>query len=104
MVEAAEQLTRALDQIATLPMTSVLRRGQIKLQVGLMNALTHIKGMTAPETKAAAERARLLIETLKRLENLPTILCSCSQSSTRPGPSVSSTSKVTCYASFRRSS
>ena len=34
LVEAAEQLTRALDQIATLPATPALRREQIKLQVG----------------------------------------------------------------------
>jgi class 3 adenylate cyclase/predicted ATPase len=71
LVEAAEQLTRALDQIATLPMTSMLRREQIKLQVGLMNALMHIKGMTAPETKAAAERARLLIENAEALGEPP---------------------------------
>ena len=30
LVEAAEQLTRALDQIATLPATPALRREQIK--------------------------------------------------------------------------
>ena len=37
LVEAAEQLTRALDQIATLPATPALRREQIKLQVALIN-------------------------------------------------------------------
>jgi hypothetical protein len=31
-----EQLTRALDQIATLPATPTLRREQIKLQVALL--------------------------------------------------------------------
>jgi predicted ATPase len=62
LVEAVEQLTRALDQMATLPMTSALRREQIKLQVGLMNALQQAKGHAALETRAAAERARLLIE------------------------------------------
>ena len=36
LVEAAEQLTRALDQIATLPATPALRREQIKLQVALI--------------------------------------------------------------------
>ena len=36
LVEAAAQLTRALDQIATLPATPSLRREQIKLQVGLI--------------------------------------------------------------------
>ena len=58
LVEAAEQLTRALDQIATLPGTPALRREQIKLQVALITPLIHIKGYAAPETKAAAERAR----------------------------------------------
>ena len=42
LVEAAEQLSRALDQIVTLPGTPVLRREQIKLQVGLSNALMHV--------------------------------------------------------------
>ena len=39
LVEAAEQFTRALDQIATLPGTPALRREQIKLQVALINPL-----------------------------------------------------------------
>jgi class 3 adenylate cyclase/predicted ATPase len=39
VVEASEQLKRALDQIATLPQTSVLRRQQLKLQIALANAL-----------------------------------------------------------------
>ncbi len=51
LVEAAEQLTRALDQIATLPATPALRREQIKLQVALVNALFHVKGYAALETK-----------------------------------------------------
>src|SRR5262249_56753118 len=58
LVEAAEQLTRALDQIATLPGTPVVRSEQIKLQVALVNALMHVKGYAAPEPKAAVERAR----------------------------------------------
>ena len=62
LVEAAAQFTRALDQIAALPATPALRREQIKLQVALITPLMHIKGYSAPETKAAAERARLLIE------------------------------------------
>ena len=62
LVEAVEQLTRALDQIATLPATAELRREQIKLQVALINPLMHTKGFAAPETKAAVERAHLLIE------------------------------------------
>ena len=67
LVEAVEQLTRALDQIATLPATPVLRREEIKLQVALITPLIHVKGYAAPETKAAEERARLLIERAEAL-------------------------------------
>src|SRR5262249_16903927 len=62
LVEAAEQLRRALAQIASLPATPALRREQIKLQVALITPLMHVKGHAAPETKAAEEKARLLIE------------------------------------------
>ena len=71
LVEAVEQLTRALDQIATLPATPALRREQIKLQVALITPLIHVKGYAAPETKAAAERARLLIEQAEALGEPP---------------------------------
>ena len=71
LVEAAEQLTRALDQIAALPATPALRREQIKLQVALITPLIHVKGYAAPETKAAAERARLLIEQAEALGEPP---------------------------------
>src|SRR6478735_5248527 len=57
LVEATEQLTRALTQIATLPATPALRREQIKLQAAIITPLIHVKGYAAPETKAAAERA-----------------------------------------------
>src|SRR5215469_7162490 len=67
LVEAAEQLTRALDQIATLPGTLVMRREQIKLQVALANALMHVKGYAAPEPKAAIEQARQFIERAEAL-------------------------------------
>jgi class 3 adenylate cyclase/predicted ATPase len=71
VVEAVEQLTRALAQIATLLGTPALRRDEIKLQVGLMNALMHTKGHAAQETRAAAERARLLIENAAALGEPP---------------------------------
>ena len=67
LVEAVEQFTRALAQIATLPGTPALRREEIKLQVALITPLIHVKGYAAPETKAAAERARLLIEQAEAL-------------------------------------
>jgi predicted ATPase/class 3 adenylate cyclase len=65
LVEAVAQLSRGLDQITTLPSTPVLRRDEIKLQVALINALMHVKGYAALETKVAAEQARLLIEQAK---------------------------------------
>jgi class 3 adenylate cyclase/predicted ATPase len=71
LVEAAEQLTRALAQIATLPQTPELRREQIQLQVDIITPLMHVKGYAAPETKAAAERARLLIEQSEALGEPP---------------------------------
>jgi predicted ATPase len=67
LVEAAEQFTRALEQMEALPPTSSLRREQIKLQVALVSTLGHVKGHAALETKAAAEKARLLIEQAERL-------------------------------------
>ncbi len=41
LVEAAEQLTRALGHIAALPATPALRREEIKLQVALITPLIH---------------------------------------------------------------
>ena len=58
--EAAEQFSRALGQIASLPGSPALRREQIQLQLDLSNALIHTKGHASPETKAAFDRARSL--------------------------------------------
>ena len=62
LVEAVEHLARATAEIATLPGTPALRREQIRVQVGLANALLHTKGYAALETKTAFDQARLLIE------------------------------------------
>jgi predicted ATPase len=62
LVEAVEQLSRGLTQIATLAGTPAMRHEQMKMQVALTNTLFHVKGFAAPQTKAAAEQARLLIE------------------------------------------
>src|SRR5262249_8895269 len=51
--------------------TPALRRDQIKLQVALISPLMHVKGFAAPETKAALERARLLIEQAEALGEPP---------------------------------
>ena len=71
LVEAVAQLTRALDQIETLPSTPALRREQIRLQAALITPLVHVKGYTVPETKAAIEQARLLIEQAEALGEPP---------------------------------
>jgi predicted ATPase len=71
LVEAEAQFTRALDQIANLPATPEMRREQINFQVALANAVMHIKGYAAPETKTATERARLLIEQAEALGEPP---------------------------------
>jgi predicted ATPase len=67
LVEAAEQLMRALGQIDTLPPTPALRRQQIEYQVALITPLYHVKGPAAPETIAAAQKAQLLIERAEAL-------------------------------------
>jgi predicted ATPase len=61
LVEAAEQVRRAIDQMASLPSTPELRREQIRFHVALLNPLGHVKGWAASETKAAVERARLTV-------------------------------------------
>jgi predicted ATPase len=71
LVEAAGQLGRALAQIAALPPTPALRREEIKLQVALITPLIHVKGYAAPETRAAAERAHLLIQQAEALGEAP---------------------------------
>ena len=67
LVEAVEQLTRSLALIRTLPTAPIFRREEIKLQVALITPLIHVKGYSAPETKVAVERARLLIEQAEAL-------------------------------------
>jgi class 3 adenylate cyclase/predicted ATPase len=71
LAEGVVQLTRAIDQIASLPATPALRAEQIRLQVALITPFFHLKGYIAPETKAAAERAHLLIEKAEVLGEPP---------------------------------
>jgi hypothetical protein len=54
-----------------LPPTPALRRREIKLQVALLAPLAQVKGYGASETKAAAERARALIEQAEALGEPP---------------------------------
>jgi predicted ATPase len=67
LVEAMAQFSHALDLIKTLPSTPTLRREEIKLRVALITPLEHVEGYAAPETKAAVERARQLIEQAEAL-------------------------------------
>src|SRR5262249_45339602 len=71
LVEAAEQIARGLNLIAKLPASPALHREEIKLQVALITPRIHVKGYAAPETKAAVERARLLIEQAEALGEPP---------------------------------
>ena len=69
--EAAAQLTRARSQMETLPDTPTLRREQINIQIALANALMHTQGYAAPETRAALDQARLLLEQAQALGEQP---------------------------------
>jgi predicted ATPase len=70
-VETIEHFGKAISLVETLPTTPALRREQIRLQVALITPLIHINGYAAPETKAATERARLLIEQSEALGEHP---------------------------------
>ena len=67
VAEASEQFTRALGQIASLPSTPKRRRDRITLQVAASNALMHVKGYAAPDTRASLDQARSLIEEVEAL-------------------------------------
>src|SRR5262249_3499006 len=71
LAEAIEQITRALNLLSTFPATPAQRREQIRLQVALITPLLHVRGYVAPQTKAAVERARLLIEQAEALGEPP---------------------------------
>jgi predicted ATPase len=67
LVEATTQLTRAVEQFGSLPQTPALRREQIKLQIALANALMHTKGHASPDTRAALDQTRALIDLAETL-------------------------------------
>ena len=71
LVEAVEQLRRALDQIEPLAADPVSRRERLKLQVAIIAPLIHVKGYASEETKAAVERAHRLIEETENLGDPP---------------------------------
>jgi DNA-binding winged helix-turn-helix (wHTH) protein/predicted ATPase len=71
LMEAAGQLKHALIQIAGLPAAPAVRSEEIGLQVALINALVHVSGFASAQTKAAVERAHLLIEQAEALGEPP---------------------------------
>jgi class 3 adenylate cyclase len=71
LIEATSQFTRGLELLATMPTSTEVRREQIKQQVALITPLIHIKGYSAPDTKAATDRARVLIEEAEKLGEPP---------------------------------
>ena len=71
LIEAKAQLPRALAQIASLPSTPTLRQEQSRLQVGLAQALMHIEGYAARETKWSFEQARMFMDRAEMLGEPP---------------------------------
>ena len=67
LLEAAQQLKRALSLLATLPDSSAVRRQQVKIQVGLVNAVMHAHGHGTRETREALDQARLFIQRAEAL-------------------------------------
>ena len=91
LVEAVEQLTRALDQIATLPGTPALRREQIKLQVATRKrGSCQSKVMPRRKQKRHSSRRVCLSNKLKPWVSGLTTRCCCSRfftvSVSRAGP------------------
>ena len=66
-VEAEAQFKRALEGVAALPDEPGRRRDEINLQVGLAKAVMQTKGFASPETKAAFERTRVLVQRAEAL-------------------------------------
>jgi DNA-binding winged helix-turn-helix (wHTH) protein/predicted ATPase len=67
LAEAVEQLTRASSLIEILTPTTELRREQCELQVALIGPLRNLKGPASPETRAAIEKARALVDQAEKL-------------------------------------
>ena len=66
-VEAMINLTRALELADLLPTTPAIRQNQIRWQLANTTALMHVKGFSAPETKASVDKAQSFIERSKAM-------------------------------------
>jgi predicted ATPase len=71
LTEAVAQLTKALDQLWSLPETTSLRRNKLNLQVSLANSLMLVKGYSSPDVIGAYEKARSMIENAESLGEGP---------------------------------
>ena len=71
LTEAVAQLTKALDQLWSLPETTALRREKLQLQVSLANSLMLVKGYSSPDVIGAFEKARSMIEKAESLGEGP---------------------------------
>jgi class 3 adenylate cyclase len=71
LTEAVAQLTKALDQLWSLPETTALRRDKLNLQVSLANSLMLVKGYSSPDVIGAYEKAQSMIEKAESLGEGP---------------------------------
>jgi class 3 adenylate cyclase len=90
LTEAVAQLTKALDQLWSLPETTALRRDKLNLQVSLANSLMLVKGYSSPDVIGAYEKAQSMIEKAESLAKVPRILFCTSRSFTASGCPVTS--------------
>ena len=67
LVEGVAQLTKALDQLASLPETAAIRRETLKLQAALASGLMLLKGYSSPDVIGAFETALSMIENAESL-------------------------------------
>jgi class 3 adenylate cyclase len=104
LVEAVQQLSNALAKITHLPSSRALRHEEIRLQVALITPLLTVKGFSATETKAATERARLLIEHTEALGEPVEDPLYCSRFSSAIGSPILSHTTARCCASLPRNS
>jgi predicted ATPase len=63
LVEAVAHLTRAIEQLATLPPSTSVRREQIKLHSALITPLVHVKGYAAPEDEGGGRANEIVNRT-----------------------------------------
>jgi hypothetical protein len=62
VLQKSQKDARLISAKETIPSTPGFRRERLKLQVALITPLIHVKGYAAQETRAAVDRANLLIE------------------------------------------